>query len=146
MPERISAPDFTFDSIPSIKDELLKIKEEAYVTPKEDFFGWFFKQPEPNEARPILETTYYYEKWREYALSATEPHLYKIFTTCVEKLNIYFDTLGNAYKEHLLTLLAGKEAVKADLSSQLSEEEQLLQNDDNWLVRFTDAVNAIARE
>jgi hypothetical protein len=54
--------------------------------------------------------------------------------------------LGNAYKEYLLLLLAAKEADKANLSSQLSEEEQLLQSDNDWLVKFSDMVKVIERD
>lgn len=146
VPQRVPVPDFTFDAIPSMKDTLLEIREEAYVTPKDDFLGWFFKQNPASDPEPILEITYYYAKWREYALSTIEPYLYNIFTICVEKLNDYFDSLGNAYKEYLLLLLAAKEADKANLSSQLSEEEQLLQSDNDWLVKFTDMVKMIERD
>lgn len=146
VPQKIPVPDFTFDTIPSIKDALLEIKEEAYVTPKDDFLGWLFKQTPANDPEPVLETTYYNAKWREYALSTVEPYLYNIFTVCVENLNDYFDMLGNAYKEYLLLLLAAKEADKANLSSQLSEEEQLLQSDNDWLVKFSDMVKVIERD
>ena len=144
--ERIPSPDYTFDSIPQIQNELLNLKEEAYVTPKEDILGKFFKQSTDNQTESVLETTFYYAWWRTYALSKTEPYLYNIYTTCVEKLNSYFDQLASVYKEHLLTLVGEKEAAKYSLSTQLSKEELLLQNDSDWLIKFSDMVKAIAME
>ena len=143
---RIPSPDYTFDSIPQIQNELLNLKEEAYVTPKEDILGKFFKQSTDNQTESVLETTFYYAWWRTYALSKTEPYLYNIYTTCVEKLNSYFDQLASVYKEHLLTLVGEKEAAKYSLSTQLSKEELLLQNDSDWLIKFSDMVKAIAME
>ena len=144
--ERIPSPDYTFDSIPQIQNELLNLKEEAYVTPKEDILGKFFKQSTDSQTESVLETTFYYAWWRTYALSKTEPYLYNIYTTCVEKLNSYFDQLASVYKEHLLTLAGEKEAAKYSLSTQLSKEELLLQNDSDWLIKFSDMVKAIAME
>ena len=144
--ERIPSPDYTFDSIPQIQNELLNLKEEAYVTPKEDILGKFFKQSTDSQTESVLETTFYYAWWRTYALSKTEPYLYNIYTTCVEKLNSYFDQLASVYKEHLLTLVGEKEAAKYSLSTQLSKEELLLQNDSDWLIKVSDMVKAIAME
>lgn len=146
IPGRIQEPDYAFDSIPSFQNELLKIKEESYVTPKEDFLGRFFKPAAESGTGPVLETTFYYAWWRAYALNKAEPYLYNIYTTCVEKLNSYFDQLGSCYKEHLQIMIAEKETAKNSLSSHLSEEERQRQDDNDWLIRFSDAVKAIAKE
>ena len=146
MVEGINSPDIIFGEIPSIYDELLKLKEEEYVVPKEDFLGRFFKQNTESNPQPVLETTYYYEKWREYALSAVSPFANEVLTDCLDKINIYANELINKYKEHLAELIVQTEAEKNELSSQLSEDEQLLQNDNDWLVQFTDSVMKIARE
>ena len=146
MVEGINSPDIIFGEIPSIYDELLKLKEEEYVVPKEDFLGRFFKQNTESNPQPVLETTYYYEKWREYALSAVSPFANEVLTDCLDKINIYANELIEKYKEHLADLIAQTEAEKNELSSQLSEDELLLQNDNDWLVQFTDTVMKIARE
>lgn len=146
MVEGVNSPDIIFGEIPSINDELLKLKEEEYVVPKEDFLGRFFKQNTESNPQPVLETTYYYEKWREYALSAVSPFANEVLTDCLDKINIYANELIEKYKEHLAELIVQTEAEKNELSSQLSEDEQLLQNDNDWLVQFTDTVMKIARE
>ena len=146
MVEGINSPDIIFGEIPSINDELLKLKEEEYVVPKEDFLGRFFKQNTESNPQPVLETTYYYEKWREYALSAVSPFANEVLTDCLDKINIYANELIEKYKEHVAELIVKTEAEKNELSSQLSEDEQLLQNDNDWLVQFTDTVMKIARE
>ena len=146
IPGRIAVPDYAFDRVPSIQNELLKIKEESYVTPKEDFLGRFFRPASDSGTEPVLETTFYYAWWRTYLLSKLEPYLYKVFNTCIEKLESYFDQLGNVYKEHLQMMIEDKEYEKSILSSHLSEAEQLLQNDNDWLIQFSDKVKAIARE
>lgn len=146
MVEGINSPDIIFGEIPSINDELLKLKEEEYVVPKEDFLGRFFKQNTESNPQPVLETTYYYEKWREYALSVVSPFANEVLTECLDKTNIYANALIEKYKEHLADLIVQTEAEKNELSSQLSEDEQLLQNDNDWLVQFIDTVMKIARE
>ena len=145
-PEWIPTPDYEFDTIRPIQNELLNLKEEAYVTPKEDILGKFFKSSTDAESKPVLETTFYYAWWRSYALSKVEPYLYRIYGICVAKLIDYFDQLANVYKEHLLTLVGEKEAAKYSLSTQLSKEELLLQNDSDWLIKFSDMVKVIATE
>lgn len=146
LPEWIPAPDFEFDTIPPIQNDLLNLKEEAYVAPKEDILGKFFKSSADTESGPVRETTFYYAWWRSYALSKVEPYLYRINGICVAKLINYFDQLASVYKEHLLTLVGEKEAAKYSLSTQLSKEELLLQNDSDWLIKFSDMVKAIATE
>ena len=146
IPEWIPAPDYEYDTIPPIQNELMKLKEESYVTTKEDIFGMFFKPAAGAESELVLETTYYYAWWRAYALSKVEPYLYRIYTAYIEKLNSYFDQLGNIYKSHLLKLIKEKEAAKYTLSSHLSKEELILQNDSDWLIRFSDMIKAIALE
>lgn len=145
-PEWLPAPDYEFDTIPQIQNELLNLKEEAYVSPKEDILGMFFKSSTDADSKPILETTFYYAWWRSYALSKVEPYLYRIYGICVAKLIDYFDQLANVYKEHLLTIIKEKESAKYSLSSHLSKEELLLQNDSDWLIKFSDMVKAIATE
>ena len=45
-------------SVPSIANALLNIKEEQYVTPKEDIFGRLFRITDDEPMEPVLETTY----------------------------------------------------------------------------------------
>ena len=52
--------------IESFAQELLGMKEEKYVESKEDLIGLFFKGRQSEEKEMVLETTYYYKKWRDY--------------------------------------------------------------------------------
>lgn len=60
------------DDFPSVSDSLLSLKEENYVTPK-DLLGRFFKSSDNSEKSPVLEVTYYFQKWRDYSINTIEP-------------------------------------------------------------------------
>ena len=145
-PEGIKTPNFEFNSVPPIRSDLLDLKEENYVVPKDDFLGRLFRQPSDNNAEPVLETTYYYQKWREHAVEVVNPCANMIIDDCMVETDAYFYSLSALYKSHLQELINEKESEKNHLSSQLSEDEKLLQDDNDWVVQFTDRVKAIARD
>jgi hypothetical protein len=43
-------------------------------------------------------------------------------------------------------LIAQRESDKAEMTSQLSEEERILQNDSDWLDRFSEYVKKLERD
>lgn len=57
----------------------------------------------------------------------------------------YYEELANAYHKKLVMLYENKLKEKNDMSSQLSEDEQELQNDNSWLVAFKDQLVRIER-
>ena len=64
----ITCGDFAIGIIPPIKEELLKMKEENYVTPKEDnILGFIFNTQQKPQPETVLEISYFLQNWREYA-------------------------------------------------------------------------------
>lgn len=133
------------ETLPKIAEEVLKLKEERYVMPKEDIFGRFLKTPEEKELEPVLKITYYYQKWREYAAGIVEPMadaVIKEYETVIKKYSI--ELAGN-YQKHLEGLIKGQTDIKEEVSAQLSDDELKLQNDNDWLVEFQDQLRVIER-
>lgn len=133
------------DELPVITEELLELKEERYVMPKEDIFGRFFKASDEKKLEPVLEVTYYYQKWREYAAGVVEPladAIVKEYETILKK---YSMELAEKYQTHLEELIKGQSDIKEGVSVQLSDDELKLQNDNDWLVEFQDQLRTIER-
>ncbi len=143
--EEIKPLELSEYSIERIANELLKIKEEQYVMPKEDLFGKFFKSADNTAKEPVLETTYYYEKWRSYAVETVEPVADEIIREVYSNLQVYYEQLSSIYTEHIGQLLQEVSEEKEQVSSQLSEDEQLLQADKDWHTTFCDILREIER-
>ena len=140
-------PDIIPDcSLPGIVEDLMKLKEEQYVMPKEDFFGKFFKGGQDNTPQePVLETSYYYEKWREHAIEVVEPIADDLIQKTQFSLQKYYKDLSNLYDKQIKTLIAEVTSERDQVSSQLSKEERLLQNDIDWHTSFCDQLHDIER-
>ena len=144
--EEINVPDLTETDAPDIASELMKIKDEQYVTPKEDFFGMLFKNPQENVSRePVLETIFFCEKWRAYAVDAVEPVAEKLVKEAYTSLCEYYDQLTALYMRQIETLIQEVTAEKEKVSSQLSADERLLQADNDWHTIFCDKLHEIER-
>ena len=141
----IESAELSKYSIQRIADELLKIKDEQYVMPKEDFFGKLFKAAEETPQEPVLETTYYYEKWRSYATGIIEPVADKMIAEAYADLQEYFKQLSAAFVERIGQLIQEVTEEKEQVSSQLSEDERLLQADNDWHTAFCDKLRDIER-
>lgn len=139
----IKVPDV--DTIPSVVTNLLQEKEEQWVQPKEDLFGMFFKTTPSEPKEPVLETTYYYQAWRDLAANIIMPVAETVFQAYYECLKDYDATIAEMYMKHLDELLAEKIAKKEDVASNLSEDEQKLQANNDWLAGFTDQLDVIER-
>ena len=133
-------------SLPGIVEDLMELKEEQYVMPKEDFFGKFFKGAQDNTIQePVLEITYYYEKWREYAVELVEPMAEDLIQKMHISLQKYYEDLSDIYDQQIKTLIAEVTAERDQVSSQLSKEERLLQDDIDWHTSFCDQLHEIER-
>lgn len=148
-------PDFIPDvsAIRSVKHkilsgfsyELLRLKEERYVAPKDDLFGMFFKSSNEKEVVPVLETTFYCKKWRDYVLELMEPLVNELIRENEAILSTYAAELAKTYRVQLRVLISEQTEVKDNISAQLSDEELKLQLDNDWLVEFQDQLRGIER-
>ncbi len=143
--KKIVAPELSSYSVHRISDELMAIKDEQYVVPKDDFFGKLFKTSEELIQEPILETTFYYEKWRSHAAGVAGPVADDMINEAYDNLQKYFSELSNCYMEKISVLLHEVAEEKEQVSSQLSEDEKLLQADNDWHTTFCDKLRDIER-
>lgn len=135
----------SYKYLPMISSKLLEMKEEKYVTPKEDLFGLFFKSSSDKEVEQVLEITFDCQEWRDYAISIAEPIALEIIQENDMILKTYIIELAEQYKLQLEELIKERTAVKETVSAQLSDDEQKLQEDNDWLVGFQDQLRVIER-
>ena len=132
-------------SIESFAQKLLEMKEEKLVEAKEDLIGLFFKARQSEEKEMVLETTYYYKKWRDYVADLVK----KDVEAYEEQLKLiykeYLSSLRNEYLQHIDKAIEQEERKRSGVESQLSEDEKLLRNDNLWLAKFNEQRVAIER-
>ena len=146
-PKGIKLADFSMRPYNPISNELLELKEERYVDqkPKEDLFAFLFKPTKDNTSEQVLETTYYYEKWREYAIQRIDPFAEALIQEVYTNLKEYYNNLAAAYSWQLEEMIRKDTAEKLSVSNQLSEDERLLQADNDWIKVFSDKLRDIER-
>lgn len=127
-----------------IKEALVGLKEERYEE-KTDLLD-FFKTKSSSEIKElVLVVTCYYEKWREKAIDLIIPVVEKYITESQKNLQDYYDALALKYHEKLSQLHDRKVEEKNAIASQLSEDERLLQADNDWLIELKDRLVKIER-
>lgn len=135
-------------SVPSIASELMKIKEEQYVTPKDDFlgFGKLFKTTlDTDSQEPVLETTFYCENWRSYVVDIVDPIGEQMIQEAYADLREYYDQVAVQYIKRIESLIREVSEQKEQVSSQLSADERILQTDNDWHTAFCDKLHTIER-
>lgn len=139
-------PDKTNECALAISNEdFLQLKEEKYVTAKEDLLGKLFKPLPEKNIDLVLETTYYCQKWREHALHLVASPADEIIQKRNVMLKKYAHDLAEQYLLQLEHLIDVHTEEKNLVSSQLSEEERKLQLDHNWFVEFQEQLRRIER-
>ena len=133
--------------IPGIQivyDELLKLREEEYIQSKEDFLGKLFKVSQEETTGQVLVRTYYYQNWRNYVVSIVTPIEEKLIQDYFDSIKEYEMKIAQIYVNHLEELIGQQSREKDLVSSQLSEE-RILQNDNDWLAELQDQLKVIER-
>lgn len=138
-------PSKDYPSVAEQAYELLKLKEEKYVTQSSSRIGRLFKSSDADNNQPVLETTYYYQTWREHLSKMINPIIEELAKDRFALLEDYSKKLADVYHLHLTELLNKQIEAKNETSSQLSEDEKLLQIDNDWLTAFTDQLKNIER-
>ena len=136
----LNMPDKTVAK--SFKEELVALKEEHFEE-KIDIFDFFKTSSEPKEFAQVV--TCYYEKWREKAFELIMPEIEKYIAESRQNLQDYYNVLANRYHEKLSQLHDCTIKEKNIIASQLSEEEKMLQVDNDWLVELKDKLVKIER-
>lgn len=127
-----------------IKSVLLGLQEERYEE-KTDFLD-FFKAKSSTEPKELVRVvTCYLEKWREKAIELVIPVVEQYISESQENLKGYYDELARKYHAKLSELHELKVNEKNGIASQLSEDERMLQADNDWLVVIKDQLLRIER-
>lgn len=130
--------------VKGIKSALLELQEERYEE-KTDFLD-FFKAKSSTEPKELVRVvTCYLEKWREKAIELMIPVVEQYISESQENLKEYYDELAKKYHAKLFELHDFKVNEKNDIASQLSEDERMLQADNDWLVVIKDQLARIER-
>lgn len=128
--------------ITGIKEILVGLKEERYEE-KKDLLNFFKASSEPKEL--VLVVTCRCEKWREKAIETIIPVVDNYIIESQKNLQNYYERLAKKYHEKLLQLHEHKVEEKNEIACQLSEDERMLQADNDWLVTFKDRLEKIER-
>ncbi|MDI9243186.1 hypothetical protein [Fusibacillus kribbianus] len=132
------------NEITGIKEALVALKEETYEE-KTDFLD-FFKSKSSTEPKELVRVEIcYFEKWREKAIELIIPIAAQYISENQQNLQNYYDELANQYHEKLSLLHDFKMDEKTCIASQLSEDERMLQADNDWLVALKDQLTKIER-
>lgn len=127
-----------------IKSVLLELQEELYEE-KTDFLD-FFKANSSTEPKELVRVvTCYLEKWREKAIELVIPVVEQYISESQENLKGYYNELVRKYHAKLSELHELKVNEKTEIASQLSEEERMLQADNDWLVVIKNQLARIER-
>lgn len=128
--------------IMGIKEVLVELKEERFEE-KPDLFDFFKVSSETKELVSVV--TSYYEKWREKADELIIPNVENYIEESQKNLQDYYNELAKKYHEKLSNLHDCKVKEKNNIASKLSEDERLLQADNEWLTKFKDQLIRIER-
>lgn len=130
--------------LPSIQEELSELRQERYLSAKDDILGKLFR-PVSESKEGTVEINYYYQEWRGHILSLTKPMVDQMIEDCCGALKEYSDQLAAEYHSCLTSLIGEYADKKSSVVSQLSEGERHLQAENDWLSEFVDQLKIIER-
>ena len=120
------------------------MKEVSFQEARNDFFG-LFKIPSEENGEPIRVVTSYLDQWRSKAAERILPVANNFIEDCYSNLLTYYNAMADAYHEHLHELIEERNKKKNQVSTQLSDDEKRLQEDNDWLAAVQDQLQNIER-
>ena len=127
----------------SMAAQLMDLRVVTYEEPKKDIRALFRAADEHGKQRVV---TCYYAQWREKALECIIPIANAFIEENINRLCIYYNLMAEAYHVHLAELLSHEEEKKDEVSAQLSDDERMLQEDNDWLTCFKEQLTHIERD
>lgn len=141
--------DFSYEAneyiTPKLDERFMKLRTEQYVDSKGSIFDLFKSNTDNVPKEKSLEVTFTYEVWRSTAMEEYLPICQKVIDDWTMTLSKYYVILANVYHKHINELIVQKTEEKNSTANQLSEEEKMLQDDNDWLTVFKDKVHLIER-
>lgn len=128
-----------------LNNDLMKLKEERWVTPDKGILAQIFNPNEP-EQEPVLQTTWQMNEWREQAEKFVYPILISMINNSEKRVMEYASELAEDYQVKLTEMLELEIKEKNDLIDLLSNEEKQLEIDYIWLSDFKSQLTKIEKE
>lgn len=148
-PDYIPTKNFHYEAkdyiTPSLSEAFMNLKTEQLVDQKNTLLDFFRTGSEDEEKEKILEETFTYEAWRELASEKYLPICKCVIDDWTTTLSKYYSILAEAYHKHIIELINEKTAEKNKIAEQLSEDERLLQADNDWLTELKDMLHLAER-
>ena len=123
--------------------ELMALREEHYIDQKGSRIMQIFRTNEPNQ--PVLETAYYYQTWRDHMIQTIKPIMEKLVEAHFKSLSEYAERLSKIYYKQLQDFMKAQLEAKEKITANLSEDEKLLQADNEWLSSYMARLESIER-
>ena len=73
------------------------------------------------------------------------PEADRLINECQTELLNYYSSMAENYHEHLVELIEVKSKEKEEVAAQLSDDEKMLQEDNDWLAEVKDQLQNIER-
>lgn len=143
-PKGVAAASIACPVIP-IAEDLTAMKEVTFEE-KNDLMSFLRLTGTKEEKETVRVVTCYYAQWREKVLNTVVPVAQDIIKQNIEKLTEYYNALAEAFHTHLAELIAAQECEKDKVSAQLSDDERMLQEDNDWFAEFQDQLTHIERD
>ena len=119
--------------------------KEVTFEEKYDLMSFLRLAGTKEEKEPVRVVTCYYAQWRKKVLDSVVPVAQDIIRQNIERLTDYYNALAEAFHVHLAELIETQEHEKDKVSTQLSDDERMLQEDNDWFAEFQDQLTHIER-
>ena len=125
-------------------EKLMQMKEVRYVDHKNNRIKNIFRaNNNPTSEQPTVENIYYYQAWRNCMINIMLPYLKEMIDNSFTSLTDHAKQLSTAYHIQLQTQLEKTETERERITNNLSEEEKILQKDNEWLNTFIAKLESI---
>lgn len=143
-PKGVAAAASVVCPVIPLAEDLVAMKEVTFED-KYDLMSFLRLAGTKEEKEPVRVVTCYYAQWRKKVLDSVVPVAQDIIRQNIERLTDYYNALAEAFHVHLAELIETQEHEKDKVSAQLSDDERMLQEDNDWFAEFQDQLTHIER-
>lgn len=129
---------------PELTNGFMELKTTQYVDQKGNIFD-IFKTGNSEPKEKTAETTFTYEAWKNLAEESYIPLCEKVVIDWENALKNYYIILAEAYHKRIVEMISERTEKKNIIAEQLSDDEKLLQSDNDWLIALKDQLHLIER-
>ena len=146
-PTKIHPEPLDDHNSPYFADDLMKIRNEEYVVPREDLLGKLFKSSAEDKSQTlVLETVFQCAKWRSFVLKTIEPLAEEMIQGAYHSLLDYYNHLTDFYMNQIAGMIQETTEQKENIVARLSVDGRKLQAENDWYTEFCDRLQVIERD